>query len=61
MVELYELQLSINKALLQSMGLPERKPSFVLRHAFSSNIKSPEITFNGKDVQRQVAGKLIPE
>ncbi len=51
-VEMQDLQFSIDKRLLQTAGIPipERRPPFVLRHRISLHDGSAEIMFNGKRV-----------
>jgi inner membrane protein len=51
-VELRDLQFSIDRALLNAAGFPERSIPFILRYSFSSNGKSAEITFNEESLPR---------
>jgi hypothetical protein len=53
-VEMQDLQFSIDKRLLQTAGIPipERRPPFVLRYVFPADGDSPHIMFNGKTVLR---------
>jgi inner membrane protein len=51
-VELRDLQFSIDKALLNAVGFPERSVPFILRYSFSANGESPKITFNKKSLPR---------
>ncbi len=51
-VELRDLQFSIDRALLNAVGFPERSIPFVLRYSFSANSESPQIMFNEKSVPR---------
>jgi hypothetical protein len=48
LVELRDLQFSIDKALLNAVGFPERSTPFVLRHIFPANRDEVEIIFDGK-------------
>jgi hypothetical protein len=47
-VELRDLQFSIDKALLNAVGFPERSTPFVLRHIFPANGGKAEVIFDGK-------------
>ncbi len=49
-VELRDLQFSIDQALLNAVGFPERSIPFILRYSFSANGESPQIMFNEKNV-----------
>ena len=51
-VELRDLQFSIDKALLRAVGFAERPTPFILRYNFSSNHAGTQIIFNGKSIQR---------
>jgi inner membrane protein len=51
-VELRDLQFSIDKNLLQAVGLPERRSPFAFRYIFSLHGEDAEIIFNGKRVRR---------
>jgi hypothetical protein len=51
-VELRDLQFSIDQALLNAVGFPERSVPFILRYSFSANGESPKITFNEKSLPR---------
>jgi len=53
-VELQDLQFSMDKRMLQTMGIPipERRSPFVLRYVFPADGESPQIMFNGKKVLR---------
>jgi hypothetical protein len=48
LVELRDLQFSIDRALLNAVGFPERSTPFVLRHIFPANGGKVEIIFDGK-------------
>jgi inner membrane protein len=52
-VELRDLQFSIDKKLLYALGLTERPLPFILRYSFSAEGKPAEIVFNGKNARRQ--------
>lgn len=49
-VELRDLQFSIDQALLNAVGFPERSIPFILRYRFSSDSGRAAIMFNGKDL-----------
>jgi inner membrane protein len=51
-VELRDLQFSIDQALLNAAGFPERSIPFILRYRFSPNGESAEITFNEESLPR---------
>jgi hypothetical protein len=51
-VELRDLQFSIDRALLNTVGFPERSLPFNLRYRFSSNGESAGITFNEESLPR---------
>jgi len=51
-VEWRDLQFSVDKTLLQALGIPERRPPFVFRCSISLNDGSAEILFNGKLARR---------
>jgi len=52
-VELRDLQFSIDKKLLYALGLTERPLPFILRYSFSAGGEETEIVFNGKNTRRQ--------
>jgi membrane-bound metal-dependent hydrolase YbcI (DUF457 family) len=52
-VELRDLQFTIDKKLLYALGLTERPLPFILRYSFSAEGKPAEIVFNGKNARRQ--------
>jgi hypothetical protein len=49
-VEFRDLQFSIDRAILSSVGFPERSLPFVLGFQFSSGGELSEITFDGRDL-----------
>ncbi len=49
-VEMRDLQFSMDKKLFQSMSIPDRRPPFVFLYTISLNGERPQIFFNGKDV-----------
>jgi len=52
-VELRDLQFSMDRRLLQTVDIPERQPPFVFRYSISLNDDSTEIVFNGKLARRK--------
>jgi inner membrane protein len=53
LVELRDLQFSIDQSLLRAFEVGERPLPFILRYSFSLNGEDTEIMFNGKSVQRK--------